>query len=111
MITVRNNQVNRKTINIDLCANFSISLQDEQYDELISALEISMAEKIIDADKRINKVNEKLTTTYDFIKEIREVFYDMNPDNIFIMKRDFKEIPIDKLDEVLEKYNDYLGFQ
>lgn len=111
MITVRNNQLNRKTIDIDLSANLSISLQNEQYDELISALEVSMAEKIIDADKRIEKVNQKLTTTYDFIKEIREVFYDMDDDRIFIMKRDYKEISFKKLDEILEKYNDYLGFQ
>ncbi|MGK6342878.1 hypothetical protein ACMGDK_11600 [Chryseobacterium sp. DT-3] len=110
MIKVRNNQVGRKTIDIDLNESVTISLRDQQYDELLKALEVSMAEKIINSDARTIKANKRADTALDFIKEIRNVFYDMEGD-FFILRRDLEDIPLLKLDEVLEKYNEYLGFE
>jgi hypothetical protein len=109
MITVRNNQLHRRTITIDLPTNIAITLQNEQYDELISALELSMAEKVLECDNRVKNVEKKSETNREFIKEIREVFYE-DLGSVFF-KRSVKEIDIEKIDAILEKYSSLLGFE
>lgn len=109
MIQVRNNQVGKKTIDIDLNESITISLRDEQYDELISALELSTADKIISSDKRVQNAIERTNNNITFINDIRDVFYE-NLGSVHLRKN-IQEIDLKLFDELLEKYSALLGFE
>ena len=110
MIKVRNNYTGNKSIDIDLSPKVTISLRDEQYDQLVEALDASMAEKIKESDKYQARVEKRSKACRDFIEEIRDVFYDMEVPG-FGLKRCLKEIDSDKLDELLDKHSKLLGFE
>jgi len=109
MIRVRNNHLGQKHIDIDFGSTITISLYDEQYDELINALELSMAEKVIDSNQRVIALEKRADNIRVFIKEIREFFYDM--DSVFITQKKMTELDSEKLTQLLNNYNDLLGFQ
>lgn len=109
MIQVRNNQLGRKTIDIDLNESVTISLRNEQYDELMSALEVSNDEKIKFSDKRVENAINRTNNNIAFINDIRDVFYE-NYGSVHL-KKSLKEIDVEKLDAILEKYSALLGFE
>ena len=109
MIRVRNNHIKQKNIDIDFGDTISISLQNEHYYELINALELTMAEKVIDSTQRVITLENRAEKVRVFINEIREFFYDM--DSVFITLKDISELDSDKLTDLLNKYDDLLGFQ
>ncbi|UFK27495.1 hypothetical protein [Elizabethkingia phage TCUEAP3] len=109
MIRVRNNHVGQKNIDIDFGGTITISLYDEQYFELLDALELSMAEKVIDSTQRVITLEKRADNIRVFIKEIREFFYDM--DSVFIIPKKMTELDSEKLANLLNNYDDLLGFQ
>ena len=85
----------------------SINLRNEEYDQLLKALEISTAEKIVTSDKRVENAKKRTKNCLAFIHEIREVFYEDFGD--IFLKREIKEIDKKKLDDLLDKYSNLLG--
>lgn len=112
MINVRNNQLREKTIDIDINDNVTISLRNEEYDELIEKLNLSMLEKLKYSDLYFKKIEKKEKECYNLIKDISNIFYDMrDEDSEIVFRKTISEIDQDKLFEVLKKYHKILGLE
>lgn len=109
MVEVINNLVGCKAIDIVIDKNVTLTLNNEQYDQLISVLTPSLAEKVKESDLFFKGAQKKRKECNNFLQEIREVFYDMHSRTG--LKRDLKDIDSVKLDEILEKYSELLGFE
>ncbi|MCT3661068.1 hypothetical protein HZR00_00875 [Elizabethkingia anophelis] len=109
MVEVRNNYVGSKSIDIVIDNNIILTLNNDQYDELISELNPSLAEKVKESDLYFKGAQKKIQECNNFIREVRDIFYDML--DFTGVKRDLKNVDTIKLDEILEKYNELLGFE
>lgn len=109
MVEVINNLVGCKAIDIVIDKNVTLTLNNEQYDQLISELTPSLAEKVNQSDLFFKSAQRKRQECNNLLQEIREIFYDMH--NRTGLKRDLKDIDSVKLDDVLEKYSELLGFE
>ena len=59
MINIRNNQTFEKTIDIDINNQVTITLRDDEYDELVKKLELSMTEKMEYLNLYFKKIEKK----------------------------------------------------
>lgn len=112
MINIRNNQTFEKTIDIDINNQVTITLRNDEYDELVKKLELSMSEKMEYLNLYFKKIEKKENDCYNFIKEISHIFYDMYDENSeIVFRKTTSEIDQDKLFEVLKKYHKLLGLE
>jgi hypothetical protein len=112
MINIRNNQTFEKTIDIDINENVTITLRDDEYNDLIEKLELSMLEKIKYLDLYFNKIEKKEIECHNFIKDIFNIFYDSyDRDSEIVFKKTLSEINEDELFNVLKKYKKLLGLE
>ena len=111
MITVENNQIREKTIDININNNITISLRNDEYDELIEKLNLSMLEKLKKSDLYIKKIEKKENDCINFIKDISNIFYIYYDYSDVFFKKTISEIDQEKLFEILKKYNKLLGLE
>ncbi|MCK9416131.1 hypothetical protein M0Q97_05685 [Candidatus Dojkabacteria bacterium] len=112
MINIRNNQTFEKTIDIDINKQVTITLRDDEYDELIEKLELSMLEKIQYLELYFKKIEKKENDCYNFIKDIFNVFYhSYDSDSEIVFKKTLPEINEDDLFNVLNKHKKILGLE
>lgn len=107
---IRNNDLSNRSIDIDISDGVSIHLYKEEYDELIRLLLPSMEQEIKDAHAIQEKAMIQCRECWDFLKEVREHFYDCS-DEEFCIRKELSEVDENKLFEALDKYSKLLGFE
>ncbi|UBD75695.1 hypothetical protein K6V26_04955 [Parabacteroides goldsteinii] len=106
---VRNNDLSDRSIDIDMTDGVSIHLYKQEYDELVRLLIPEMEQEIKTAYLIQYKAMNERKDCWNFIKEIRGLFYD-DSDGEFCIRKSVDELDEDRIIEVLEKYKKLLGF-
>lgn len=110
-IKITGNNLSAEKISIKIGDNISLTLKKEEYNAL-SKLMCSSMQKEIDEAKRLNEWSKcNLSMAGEFVEGVRGVFYDCHGGDDWVWKRPASEIDEEKLSVVLEKYNDFLGFE
>ena len=96
------------SININ---GISIGIKKEDFISLTEEL----SQKISEDLKKATEVREKYWENVKKLQELRldiiSVFWDGDPNDDFVFRKTVNEIDQEKLFEVLEKYNRFLGFE
>lgn len=106
---VRNNDLSDRSIDIDITDGVSIHLYKQEYEELIRLLIPKMEQEIKTAYLIQDKAMNVRKDCWNFIKEIRGLFYD-DSDEEFCIRKSIDELEENQIIEVLEKYKKLLGF-
>lgn len=106
---IRNNDLSSKSIDIDISEGVSIHLYKKKYDELIRMLLPSMEQEIKYAHATQEEAMNQRRECWDFLKEIREHFYDCS-DGEFCLRKELSEVDENKLFEALDRFSKLLGF-
>ena len=89
----------------------AISLKKEDFNSLVTKL----GKEISNDLKKATEVKEKFWSNVKKLQELRKdiisVFWEGMEGDEYFLKRSLNEIDEDKLFEVLEKYNRFLGFE
>lgn len=91
----------------------SISTSKKDFDSLVEKL----GKHISDDLKKAREVREKYWANIEKLRELRRdiisIFWDGDQDDMdgYFFKKEVKEIDQEKLFEILEKYNRFLGFE
>lgn len=104
----RNNSIYHEEIDIDITEGVALHLTRDEYARFVSKLEPQLDKQVIDFIARNDKADKKMKTCRDFALEIRELFYDLEGD--WGIVKDIKDIDVDKLEDVLFKYSEQMGF-
>lgn len=109
IMKIRNNDLSSRSIDIDISDSVSIHLYKEEYYELIRLLLPSMEQEIKDAYVIQEKAMAWRKECCNFLKEVREHFYDCS-DGECCLRKELNEVNEDKLFETLDKFSKLLGF-
>lgn len=104
-----NNDLSSRSIDIDISDGVSIHLYKEEYNELTRLLLPSMEQEIKKAHAIQEKAMIQRRECWDFLKEIREHFYDCS-DGEYCLRKELSEVDENKLFETMDKFSQLLGF-
>jgi len=89
----------------------TIGLSREDFSELTDKLDKKIGEDYAKALSIYNAWNRNLETARQLKKDITSLFWHVEEDSDYLFKKEAKEINIDDISNVLEKYNDFLGLE
>lgn len=96
-----------ESYNIELSKGVTLTLSQDEYQELASQINEKASKDL----QKVNEVSEKYWARQkninEFIKEVRDVFYE-DLDDIFLKRSEINE---EELSKVLDKYGSLLGFE
>lgn len=87
----------------------TIGLSKEDFAELVLKLDERISSDYQKAQELYNRWNKNLDTARAFKKELIDVFWIVEDESDWLLKRSEKDIDSEKLSEVLEKYGSFLG--
>ena len=96
------------SININ---GISIGIKKEDFDSLVKELGTSISEDLEKAKSVKESYWKNVEKLQELRKEIISFFWDGEPDDDYLFKKESKEIDQEKLFEILEKHNRFLGFE
>jgi len=89
----------------------TIGLSREDFAELADKIDKKVGEDYAKALQIYNKWSRGLDTARELKKDITELFWHVEEDSDYLFKKAAKEINIDDISNVLEKYKNFLGLE
>lgn len=108
MIDFRNNNLRHQEIDIDITKGVSIHLTKEEYRKFITTLLPDLESQINKSELRDKKADDKFEVCNNFIKEIKDVFYDCSDG--YCVGKEYSEVNFEKLKKIIDNNDDLLGF-
>jgi len=89
----------------------SIGIRKEDFDSLVKEMGTSIAEDLEKAKQVKEGYWKNVKQLQELRKDIVSIFWDGEADDDYLLRKESKKIDEDKLFEVLERYNRFLGFE
>lgn len=111
MIKIRNNDLDAKSIDVDISAGVSVHLSEDEYENLCTLLCEDLKDEFDRSIKRMDSSDKLRRECWALINDIRNIFYEIEDGSDYAIRKGLDDIDRDVLFDTIDKYSELLGFE
>lgn len=111
MVKIRNNDLEAKSIDIDISSGVSVHLSKDEYISLCNLLCTDLKDEFNLSIKRMEKSVKTSKECWELINDIRNIFYEIENGSDYAIRKGLDEIDKEQLFDIIDKHSKLLGFE